>query len=213
MDHARGSALAVLAAVAAIGAAGCGGQRQDANEPSGQFRVAITKASFPLKQSISQGTTLRIEVRNADKRTLPDVAVTVETRPRSGGGAPLAFGAADTGDSRLADTAKPVWVLDREPAGGESAYTNTWALGAMFPGETKTFTWKLLPVQAGDYTVSYRVSPGLNGKARVARGARTRGTFKVSISSQPVPARVDDNGNVVRGEEAGRGGSTSSSGQ
>jgi hypothetical protein len=211
MDHARGSALAVMAAVAATGIAGCGGARQDAKEPSGQFKVAVTKASFPSKQSLSQPTTLRIDVRNADKRTLPDVAVTVETRPK-GGAAPLAFGTADAGDARLADTGKPVWVLDREPKGGESAYTNTWALGEMFPGETKTFTWKLLPVQAGDYTVDYRVSPGLNGKAKVARGQRSHGAFKVSISNQPVPARVDDNGKVVRGEEAG-GGSSSSSGQ
>jgi hypothetical protein len=206
MDHARGSALAVAAAVAAAGIAGCGGARQDAKEPSGQFKVAVSRASFPLKQSLSQPATLRIEVRNDDKRTLPDIAVTVETRPKAGGGAPLAFGSADTGDTRLADTGKPVWVLDHAPKGGDSAYTNTWALGQMFPGETKTFTWKLLPVQPGDYTIDYRVSPGLNGKAKVAHGQRSHGAFKVSISDQPVPARVGDDGKVVRGVAAGSSG-------
>jgi hypothetical protein len=209
MDHARGSALALRAAAAALGAAGCGGERQDANEPSGQFHVSIARASFPSQQAISQRTKLRIEVRNADKRTVPNVAVTVETRPRSGG-APLAFGSADTGDSRLADSGKPVWILDRQPTGGESAYTNTWALGSMFPGETKTFVWDLLPVKAGDYDLTYRVSPGLNGKAKVAQGERAKGSLKVSISDEPVPARVDEDGNVVRGEEAGRGSSAAS---
>lgn len=204
MDHARVSALAVPAAVAALAAAGCGGQRQDANEPSGHFRVAVTGASFPARQSLSQHATMRIAVRNADKRTLPDVAVTVETRPRGGSGAaPDAFGQANAGDSRLADADQPVWVLDSGPGGGSTAYANTWALGSMFPGETKTFEWRLLPARAGAYTVSYRVSPGLNGKAKPARGRRTRGSFQVAISDQPVPARVDDSGNVVRGEQAG----------
>jgi hypothetical protein len=204
MDHARGSALAVVAALAAV-AAGCGGERQDANEPSGHFRVSVTGASFPSRQAISQPATMRIEVRNADKRTLPDVAVTVRTQPPGGSGAaPSAFGEADTADARLADASQPVWIVDAGPSAGQTAYTDTWALGSMFPGESKTFEWRVLPVKPGDYTLTYQVSPGLNGKARPARGQRTRGSFKVSISDAPVPARVDDSGNVVRGEEAGR---------
>jgi hypothetical protein len=137
---------------------------------------------------------------------VPDVAVTVETRPQGGaaGAAPEAFGQADTGDTRLADDARPVWILDREPSDGETAYTNTWALGTMFPGETKTFRWRLLPVKAGHYTVTWHVSPGLNGKARPTRGSRVRGAFDVTIANKPVPARVDDNGNVVRGEKIAR---------
>jgi hypothetical protein len=210
MDHARVSAFALLTATAAIGVAACGGQRQDADEPSGQFHVAISKASFPHQQAISQRTTLRIEVANHErKRAVPDVAVTVETRPHSSGAAPLAFGQQDTSDSRLADDAKPVWILDRQPKGGESAYTNTWALGPMPAGQTKTFVWHLVAVKAGDYDVSYRVSPGLTGKAKVAQGEHAKGSFRVRISDQPVPAHVGANGEVIRGEEAG---SSSSSG-
>jgi hypothetical protein len=144
---------------------------------------------------------MRIEVRNTDKRELPNVAVTVKTKPSHSGAAPLAFGQAGT-DTRLADTAKPVWIVDAGPRGGDSAYTNTWALGRMFPGETKTFTWHLTAVKAGTYVVAYRVAPGLNGKARAAGGQRTAGAFRVTISDKPVPARVDDNGNVVRGQKA-----------
>jgi hypothetical protein len=204
MPHAR--ALAVVAAVAAIGVAGCGGHRQDADEPEGTFHIAVTQASFPTRQEISQHSTMRIEVRNTGKHTLPNVAVTVRTRPPKGSGAaPIAFGEADTTDTRLADNEKPVWIVDQGPTGGDTSYTNTWALGQMYPGQTKTFEWRLLPVKAGDYTVSYRVSPGLDGKAKPASADRTSGSFHVSISAEPVPAHVDGDGNVVRGEVAGAG--------
>jgi hypothetical protein len=105
-----------------------------------------------------------------------------------------------------------VWILDTQPKNGETAYTNTWAGGPMFAGETKTFEWKLLAVKPGDYDVTYRVSPGLTGKATVAQGERARGSFRVTISDQPVPAHVGPNGEVIRGEEAG-GSSPASSGQ
>ena len=54
--------------------------------------------------------------------------------------------------------------------------------------------------EAGTYTVNYRVSPGLYGKAVAANGQRTTGSFPVEISDQPVPARVNADGEVVRGE-------------
>src|ERR1044072_5131158 len=124
MDHARVSALALLTATAAIGIAGCGGQRQDPHEPSGQFHVTVSRASFPTKQAISQSTTLRIEVTNKESnREIPDVAVTVETRPHATGAAPVASAQANPGAAGLADDAKPVWILDRQPSNGETAYT------------------------------------------------------------------------------------------
>jgi hypothetical protein len=207
MGHARARgavAAAALAALAAV-AAGCGGDRQDADEPSGQFRVQVTGAHFPARQALSQESVLRIAVHNADRRSVPDVAVTVQTQPKgSPGTAPEAFGHPNSGDTRLADDARPVWIVDDQPGNGETAYTNTWALGTMSPGETKTFRWKLLPVKAGQYTVSWRVSPGLDGKARAKQGERVRGAFAVTIANKPVPARVDDDGNVVRGEKITR---------
>jgi hypothetical protein len=200
---ARGAAAAVLAA-ALLAVAGCGGTRQDANEPSGEFRVDVTRASFPARQAIAEAARLRIVVRNSDRRAVPNVAVTVQTKPDHAGAAPVAFAEASS-DTRLADPAKPVWIVDAGPKGGDTSYTNTWALGQLQPGETKTFTWKLTAVKAGTYTVSYRVAPGLNGKAKAARGTRTRGSFQVTISDKPVPARVDANGNVVRGAQPGAG--------
>jgi hypothetical protein len=192
----------VVVSALALAFAACGGARQDANEPEGKFTLQVVDASFPERQSTAQHSTMRISVRNTDDRDLPNLAVTVETEPARGQAA-SAFALASN-DPRLADTNRPVWILDRAPEGGESAYTNTWALGPMRPGETRAIEWKLTAVRAGDYTVNYRVSPGLNGKAVPANGQRTTGSFKVTISDDPVPARVNGKGEVVR-EEAGGG--------
>lgn len=183
-----------VALLALAVAAGCGGERQDADEPEGEFTLQVLAAEFPENQSIAQRSTLRLEVRNTDDRELPNLAVTVETEPDG-----VAFAQAAE-DPRLADADRPVWVLDRGPEGGQTAYTNTWALGPLFPGQTKEVEFRLTAVQAGSYTVNYRVAPGLDGKAVPADGQQTEGSFDVTISDDPVPARVNGEGEVVRGD-------------
>jgi hypothetical protein len=197
----RGFAIAGVLAVLAVNA-GCGGARQDSNEPEGDFTLSVLKASFPAEQSTAQHATMHLQVRNTDDKQLPDVAVTIQTAPGVKGAAPTAFGQASD-DVRLADSDRPVWIVDRGPEGGESAYTNTWSFGPMFPGETKDFEWHLTAVRAGTYTVKYSVSPGLNGKAKVANGQKNAGSFDVTISSDPVPARVNGKGEVVREPSGG----------
>ena len=192
----------VLALVATL--SGCGGERQDANEPEGTYRLEIADASFPATQGIAEQSTMRIRVRNPARRTVPNVAVTVETKGAKAGDGVTAFGQ-KSDDARLADQSRPIWVLDREPVGGTSAYSNTWSLGPLKGGQTKTFEWKLTAVEPGRYSLAYRVAPGLDGKARLAAGGKTRGTFSVRVSDEPVPARVNSKGEVVRGEEAGAG--------
>jgi hypothetical protein len=191
------TAAAVLCAVM-LGAAGCGNGRQDADEPEGEFTLEVVKASFPAKQTTAQPSVMRLQVRNTDDRELPNLAVTVQTEPSASGDAPTAFGQA-SGDTRLADPNRPIWIVDRDPVGSESAYTNTWALGRMFPGETKQLEWRLTAVRPGTYTIKYAVFPGLNGKAKVANGQKNAGSFNVTISDEPVPARVNGKGEVVRG--------------
>jgi hypothetical protein len=191
--------IALLAA-----ASGCGGEAQDANEPEGSYRLEVADASFPAKQAIAEQSTMRIRVRNPGDSEVPNVAVTVETKGGKAGDGLTAFGQKST-DSRLADPNRPVWVLDQEPVGGTSAYANTWTLGPLKGGETKTFEWKLTAVEPGSYSLAYRVAPGLDGKAKLATGTRARGTFAVTVSDEPVPARVNSKGEVVRGEEAGAG--------
>jgi hypothetical protein len=199
MGISRRRVAVLVAAVLAV--AGCGGERQDANAPSGEFGLDVTAASFPERQRISEATTLRLEVENTGDRAVPNLAVVVETAGQEGK-APAAF-AQDVGDPALADAERPIWVLDEGPGGGDTAYTNTWAVGPLGRGQSRTVEWKLTAIKPGSYTVAWRLAPSLVGDVSLAEG-RTEGEFAVTISDRPVPARVNDDGEVVRGEEAGR---------
>jgi hypothetical protein len=180
-----------VAAPAVLAAAGCaGGTRQDAAERAGTYRIAIVRSSFPSRQRIARPARLVIAVRNAGRRTIPNVAVTVDSF------------SARSERSGLADAERPVWIIDRPPSGSTTAYTNTWALGPMSAGETKQFVWRVTPVEAGTHRLRYRVAAGLNGRAKaVLSGNRAPvRELTVRISSRPAPARVDpETGAVERG--------------
>jgi hypothetical protein len=189
----------VLLVAAVLLAAGCGGSaRQDADEPSGAFKVEIVSSSFPRAQHIAQSVQLKVRVRNADDQTLRNVAVTVETKAAESGLAALSFGQ-HVNDPALADSGRPVWVLDEGPKGGDVANVNTWSAGRLGPGESKDLVWKLVAAKAGRYTVEYVVSPSLTGGAKAADG-RVAGSFDVRIDDEPVPARVGGDGEVIRGD-------------
>ena len=196
----RGLRAGVLAVAVAAFAAGCGGgERQDEGAPEGTFDVDVTEAAFPAEQAIAAQQVLSLEVANSGDRAVPDRAVTVETLGAVDGEAPAAFGQR-SGDTTLADSNRPVWIVDEPPVGGESAYTNTWTLGELGPGERRTIEWKVTPMRPGDYTVTYRLSPSVVGDAAI-EGEDTAGEFDVSISDEPVSATVDGKGDVVRGGE------------
>ena len=86
------------------------------------------------------------------------------------------------------------------PGGAVTAYSNTWALGALKPGETAKFDWGVTAVKPGKYMVHYSVAAGLNGKAKaaLAGGAIPAGTFKVMITSAPQQSYVNASGVVVK---------------
>jgi hypothetical protein len=175
----------------AAAVAGCGGEseRQDADEPSGTWTVDVVEAEFPRSQRLAEAETMRIQVRNTADRAIPNLAVTVDSFSRR------------SEQAGLADANRPVWIIDDGPRGGTTAYTNTWALGRVAPGQTKTFEWKVTPVEAGTHRVSYRVAAGLDGKAiaRLDGGDRPEGTFTVRVSKEPSQSRVDpDTGDVIR---------------
>lgn len=182
-----------LCAVAVL-AAGCGGgTRQDADEPSGTFEVEVVSASFPEKQKLARQERFLVEVRNADDKTIPNVAVTIDP------GFAIRSNRQD-----LADPSRPVWIVDESPVGGGTAYTSTWALGELEAGESKRFVWKVTPVRSGSHEVRYRVSAGLDGKAKaqVAGGEAAEGAFEVTITDKPSQASVDpETGRVVRDDE------------
>jgi hypothetical protein len=201
--------MAGVAATLALAACG-GGTRQDVSEPSGTFPVQVTTASFPGSQRLAEHTQLVISVRNASsKRTIPDIAVTI-TNPRYGTSV-QAF-ATSLEMPGLASHSRPVWIVDRPPgpctyscqAGGPggavTAYSNTWALGALAPGASAKFVWGVTAVQPGTYRVRYQVAAGLNGKARavLSGGAKPVGTFVVTIHSAPQQSYVDNSGQVIK---------------
>jgi hypothetical protein len=183
-----------LAAIAgatalALAAAGCGGQAQDAGEPSGRFEVAIAQASFPSRQALAEPARLVVAVENTGGRALPDVAVTV-------GGL-----SARSEQAGLADADRAVWVVDGAPAEGATANATTWALGRVEPGDVKRFEWRVTPVQSGTHKVSWRVDAGLGGRAEaVLRGNRSpEGEFTVEVSARAPASRVvPATGEVVR---------------
>ena len=185
-------------AVAALVLAGCGGaERQDADEPRGRYKVDVVEASFPAQQQVADRVNMRVRVKNSDDKTVPNVALTVKTQSRQPGGAPSSFGQS-VDDARLADNERPVWIVDKGPDQGATAYTNTWALGKLRPGQTKTFAWRVTAIEPGTYTIDYEASPGLDGKAKLASGSRSKGSFRVRIDGRPADARVGENGEVIR---------------
>jgi hypothetical protein len=181
------------AMLAGLAVAGCGGgQRQDADEPSGTFRVDVVRASFPTKQRLAKSERMVITIKNSGNKTVPNLAVTVSsfaTRSEQAG---------------LADPSRAVWIIDEGPRGGDTAYVNTWALGSLEPGKTRRFVWRVTAVQAGTHTVKWHVAAGLNGKAKAAMtGNRApEGSFTVDVSARPAQSHVDPaTGKVVRGGE------------
>jgi len=193
----RRSTVTGLCALAVV-AVGCGsGARQDANEPEGTFNVDVASATFPAKQKLARQEQFVVEVRNADTKTIPNIAVTIEP------GFSVRSNRQD-----LADPNRPVWIVDEGPKGGGTAYTNTWALGALEAGESRRFVWKVTPVRPGAHEVRYRVAAGLDGKAKAQAtgGGSAEGSFAVNISDKPAQSRVDPATGrvVVDGEAPGR---------
>ncbi|MES1193748.1 MAG: hypothetical protein ABUM26_05440, partial [Solirubrobacterales bacterium] len=126
----RATSVAVIIAAGVV--AGCGsGERQDANEPSGTFKVKVLKASFPEHQRLANKATMQVVVRNDSGKTIPNVAVTVTSDDDAKGGA--GFTTRSTA-ADLADPTRPLWIVDEGPHGGDTAYVSTWALGPLADG-------------------------------------------------------------------------------
>jgi hypothetical protein len=202
------AALGVCALLALLLVSGCGGgKRADASEPNAGFTMKVLDASFPADQSIARPTRLQLQVQNTSARTMPNVAVTLDSFYYT------------EHYPELASDKRPVWVVERgpgaiaappvqtqsvsPPGGGQTAYVSTWALGPLAPGRTQTFVWRVVPVKAGRHTVHFTVAAGLAGKAKaeLASGGPVQGQLSADIAPIPAARHVDPHtGKVVPGQ-------------
>ena len=61
------------------------GERQDENEPEGNFAVEVVEAKFPEDQKLAKSSDLVVTVRNAGQETIPNIAMTVNGLDRAQG--------------------------------------------------------------------------------------------------------------------------------
>src|SRR3954469_10074184 len=179
--------LLVIAGAGLIAGCGGGGPRQDANEPSGNYKVQVVEAKFPDHQALAKRSRMVITVKNVDTKTIPNVAVTVKSFDQT------------KNDPSLADPRRPQFIVNTGPGGGDTAYVGTSALGPLKPGQTKTFKWDVTAVVAGKYELKYAVAAGLNGKAKavLASGGAPTGVFTGHISNKAPDTKVADDGKTV----------------
>jgi len=193
----RGATAAAAVAALAL-TPGCGGgERQDAGEQDARFPVDVPSATFPRHQGLAEHTQMRIVVRNVGDHTIPNLAATIEA---GGGGTETpAFGYL-AGGTDLSSRGRPVWVVDAGPFGGDTAYANTWAIGALRPHRTKTLVWNVSATRAGHYRLTYRLAGSLTGHAqlRLADGGVPSGSFTVDVTPKPRRVRVTPDGRIVR---------------
>jgi hypothetical protein len=219
--------MGFVVALSSIAVAACGGERQDADEPEGEFPVDVVSASFASKQRLAQTSDLTLSVSNTGEETIPDLAITIWTDAESAPGVetdgtdttgtetseesgPTAAGSFSVISQQpdLAIPSRPVWILEEgypklagqtASAGAEAAQTDTFSFGSLDPNQTREIVWRVTPVQPGTYTVHYRIAAGLQGKAVAVTddGSVPEGEFVVVISDVPPQTRVDDSGKVV----------------
>jgi len=191
-------AAAAFGACAALVATGCsGGSRQDSGEQARAYRLLLSEVSFQRNQSVSKPTKLRISVHNAGVRTVPNVAVTIDS-----------FSYVEK-YPELAANKRPIWIIERGPGtipvrSVQSQAVNTWALGPLASHATRTFEWTVVPVKAGTHEVHYRLAAGLAGKAKAVPpkgGQPIDGVLTADIAPAPPSRHVDPaTGRVVAGQ-------------
>jgi hypothetical protein len=71
---------ALVVALCAVGLTACGGgERQDEDEPEGEFPVEVTAAEFAPKQDLAETNDLTLSVENTGDETVPNLAITMFT--------------------------------------------------------------------------------------------------------------------------------------
>lgn len=199
--------MGLAATCAGLLAVGCGGgSKQTAEEPEHTYKIEVLDITFKPEQAVGKPATMRIEVRNVDTKTIPNIAVTLDS-----------FYYTEK-YPELAANKRPIWVVEQgpgtppqapvqsqavsPPGGGQTAYVNTWALGPLAPNHNKVFEWKVIPVKAGIQHTRIQISAGLAGqaKATLPNGTPLTAKFRSEIAPAPPSRHVDPStGRVVPG--------------
>lgn len=196
-------ATTLLAGAALLTLAACGsGQKQDVNEPKGNFQVDVIRHSFPSKQALAKQSHILITVKNSGQKTVPNVAVTLNgLNYRT-----TQKGVADPSRPRFVINGRPKSVggfeesQDDSPDGGQTAYVNTWTLGPLRPGEQQAFRWGVTAVKAGPYKLTWKVAAGLNGKAKAVdanTGRAPSGQFAGTVVQKAPQTRIAEDGHTI----------------
>jgi hypothetical protein len=188
--------------------ASCGEESSsNANEAGGTYPVKVVTAEFPTEQRLGETTLLRLGVRNAGRKTLPALTVTITVGGEEGRNSALPFGYRDP-QPGIAQPDRPVWVLSArypkvdgssKPGGAETSNLKTFDFGPLKPGATTEAVWKLNAVRTGSHELFYGIGAGQGGKAKAetAAGTKAGGSFSVRVTEVPPDTVVTDSGEVV----------------
>ena len=208
-----GLLLALCSLIVACG----GGERQDADEPEGEFPVNVVSASFPSKQRLAQTSDLTLSVANTGEETIPDLAITIWTDAEAAPGAetdgtgtettgteageagttgtaaeesgPVAAGSFSvlSEQADLAIPSRPVWILEQ---GYPKLAGQTESAGAEAV-QTDTFSFGALePNETRE--IVWRVTPVQPGTYTVH--------YRIAAGLQGKAVAVTNDGSVPEGE-------------
>lgn len=172
---------AVVATIAAFAFAGCGesGERQDANTPDGQWKVAVEKWEFPKRQPLGRPVTMKIVVRNIDTEEIPSVVFTI-------GGIREPVKQQDS-----ATRTRPVWIINETRGGDQTPYNSltksSYKTGPLASGDVRTFELPLTPLRRGEHVVSYTLNASLfkGGQLKTVDGDPAAGSRTIAIDPTP----------------------------
>lgn len=174
--------------------AGCGGSGSSGKRTSGgssapsanhTFKIEALDVTFNPAQKVGRPAKMRIEVRNVDTETIPNVAVALDS---------FFYGPVPSG---LPASKQPVWVVRKAPGGaparseaqtpkggGQTLYVDTWALGELAPKQTRTFEWTVIPRKPGIQHVNLEIlaAPGGQPKATLPNGTPLHARFRSEIA-------------------------------
>jgi hypothetical protein len=201
--------IGFLGLLLAAGVAACGGTRQDANEPSGNFPVQIVSADFPSKQQLAQNTNLTLAVANSGDKTIPNLAITIFTASNENPSADEVnpTGTTGTGATATTDdlpTVQGSFSVRSEQAGLAIPFRPVWILETGYPklegqtasagaeaAQTNTYAFGALPAHQTKRIV-WSVTPVQGGTYTVH--------YRVAAGLEGKARAVTANGSVPEGE-------------